>query len=126
MNDILIFCGTGLFAVFAISVIRELRKEFTVPVILTVCIVFLLYVVPKIGESVQFIREISSCLEQSHASVLLRALGITYLTGTSCEICKSAGEPAVGGYIELAGKVLMMTAAAPVLTGLLEMVMGLV
>ncbi len=121
MNDVLTCCGTGLFAVFAISGMRELRKEYTVPVILTVCIVFFLYVVPKIGESVQFIREISSYLEQSHASVLLRALGITYLSGTSGEICKSAGEPAVGGYIELAGRIEIMLLCIPLFRELTEL-----
>ena len=121
MNDVLIFCGTGLFALFAVSVIRELRKEYTIPVILTVCIVFFLYNVPKIGEAVQFIREIAVYLEHSRAKILLRALGITYLTGTSSEICKSAGEPAIGNYIELAGRIEILLLCIPLFRELAEL-----
>ncbi len=121
MNDVLIFCGTGLFALFAVSVIRELRKEYTIPVILTVCIVFFLYIVPKIGEAVQFIREIAVYLEHSRAKILLRALGITYLTGTSSEICKSAGEPAIGNYIELAGRIEILLLCIPLFRELAEL-----
>ncbi len=121
MNDVLIVCGTGLLALFAISVIRELRKEYTIPVILTICIVFFLYVMPKIGEAVQFIQEISVHLDNSHAEILLRALGITYLTGTSSEICKSAGEPTVGNYIELAGRIEILLLCIPLFRELTEL-----
>lgn len=121
MTDVLTFCGAGLFAVFAISVIRELRKEYTVSVVLTVCVVFLLHILPKIGESVQFVREISVHLEDSHADVILRALGVTYLTGTASEICRSAGETAVGGYIELAGRVEIMLLCIPLFRELTEL-----
>ena len=121
MNDVLIFCGTGLFALFAVSVIRELRIEYTIPVILTVCIFFFLYIVPKIGEAVQFIREIAVYLEHSRAKILLRALGITYLTGTSSEICTSAGDPAIGNYIELAGRIEILLLCIPLFRELAEL-----
>lgn len=121
MTDVLAFCGAGLFAVFAISVIRELRKEYTVSVVLAVCVIFFLYVLPKIGESVQFVREISAYLETSHVDVILRALGVTYLTGTASEICKSAGEAVVGGYIELAGRVEIMLLCIPLFRELTEL-----
>lgn len=121
MTDALVFCGTGLFAVFVIAVLRELRKEYTSAVVLTVCILYFLYIIPKIGESVEFIREISVYLEDSHADVILRALGITYLTGTSCEICKSAGETAIGGYIELAGRIEIILLCIPLFRELTEL-----
>lgn len=121
MTDVLTFCGAGLFAVFAVSVIRELRKEYTVSVILAVCVIFLLHILPKIGESVQFVREISANLEGTHADVILRALGITYLTGTAGEICRSAGESTVGGYIELAGRIEIMLLCIPLFRELTEL-----
>ncbi len=59
-------------------------------------------------------------------AVVLKVIGIAYLTQFSAQLCADAGEGAIAAKIELAGKILMMTAAAPVLTGLLETVMGLV
>ena len=121
MTDLLVFCGTGLLAVFAISILRELRKENTLYILLTLCIISFLYILPKISESLQFIREISVYLENSHADLILRVLAITYLTGTSCEICKSAGEAAVGGYIELAGKIEIILLCIPLFRELTEL-----
>ncbi len=59
-------------------------------------------------------------------AVVLKVIGIAYLTQFGAQLCADAGESAVAAKIELAGKILMMTAAAPVLTGLLDMVIGLV
>ena len=63
---------------------------------------------------------------EGYFGIVLKVIGIAYLTQFGSQLCADAGENAVATKIELAGKVLMMTAAAPALTGLLEMVMGLV
>jgi len=63
---------------------------------------------------------------EGYFAIVLKVIGIAYLTQFGSQLCADAGESAIASKIELAGKVLMMTAAAPVLTGLLEMVMGLV
>lgn len=59
-------------------------------------------------------------------AVVLKIIGIAYLTQFGAQLCADAGEGAIAAKIEMAGKLLMMTAAAPVLTGLLELVLGLV
>ena len=63
---------------------------------------------------------------EGYFAIVLKVIGIAYLTQFGSQLCADAGESAIASKIELAGKVLMMTAAAPVLTGMLEMVMGLV
>lgn len=63
---------------------------------------------------------------EDYFGIVLKVIGIAYLTQFGAQLCADAGESAIASKIELAGKVLMMTVAAPVLTGLLEMVMGLV
>lgn len=54
-------------------------------------------------------------------------VGIAYLTQFGAQLWRRCGRGnGFAAKIELAGKILMMTAAAPVLIGLLELVMGLV
>ncbi len=113
MTDLLAVCGTGILAVFSIAIIRELKKEYIPVILLTVCILFSLYLLPKINESIEFIRELSVYLENTHADKLLRALGITYLTCTASDLCRSAGEPAVGNSIELAGRIELLLLCLP-------------
>ena len=59
-------------------------------------------------------------------AIVLKVIGIAYLTQFGAQLCADAGEGAIAAKIELAGKLMMMTAAAPVLTGLLELILGLV
>ena len=121
MTDLLIVCGTGIFAVFSIIIIRELKKEYIPAMLLTVCILFSLYILPKISESLEFIRELSVYLENTYADKILRALGITYLTCTASDLCKSAGEPTVGTYIELAGRIELLLLCIPLFRELTEL-----
>lgn len=58
-------------------------------------------------------------------AVVLKVIGIAYLTQFGAQLCTDAGETAIGSKIELAGKILMLAAAMPVLTALLDMVMNL-
>ena len=65
-------------------------------------------------------------VSEGYFSIVLKVIGIAYLTQFGAQLCADAGEGAIAAKIQLAGKVMMMAAAAPVLMGLLEMVMGLV
>ena len=58
-------------------------------------------------------------------AVVMKVIGIAYLTQFGSQLCADAGETAIGSKIELAGKLLMMAAAMPVLTALLDMVLNL-
>ena len=63
---------------------------------------------------------------EGYFTVVLKVIGIAYLAQFGTQVCIDAGESAIAGKVELAGKVLIMATSAPVLTGLLELVMSLV
>ena len=90
-------------------------------------VIFLMLCVP-LGNLLSLLKETAeqAGVGEGYFGIVLKVIGIAYLTQFGSQLCADAGENAVAAKIELAGKVLMMTAAAPVLTGLLEMVMGLV
>lgn len=58
--------------------------------------------------------------------IVLKVIGIAYLAQFGAQICADAGEGAIAAKVELAGKILIMAASAPVLTALLELVMDLI
>ena len=123
MGDILVVCGLGIFAVFTVCMIREIRRELTVPLILTVCVVFLCSIIPKIEPAVSLIGEFSAVADGEYIGCVLRALGITYITSVSSDICKSAGESAVAGYVETAGRAEIILLCIPLMRELLGVVM---
>ena len=89
--------------------------------------IFLMLCSP-LGELISLLRETAeqAGVGEGYFGIVLKVIGIAYLTQFGAQLCVDAGESAIAAKIEMAGKVLMMTAAAPVLTGLLETVIGLV
>lgn len=120
MNEIYTICGAGICAVFAISVIRELKRDYAVWVVLAVCVVFTVYLIPRLDDAVAFMRELSAYLENTHADHVIRALGVTYLTSCAGDICRSAGEASIAGYIEQAGRIEIILLCIPLFRELAE------
>lgn len=108
-----------------------LKKESPQIAMLTAAVtgilIFLMLCAP-LGNLISLLKETAeqAGVGEGYFSIVLKVIGIAYLTQFGSQLCADAGENSVAAKIELAGKVLMMTAAAPVLTGLLEMVMNLV
>lgn len=66
-----------------------------------------------------------SGIKAEYISIILKVTGIAYITQIGSEICKDAGESAIGTKIEIAGKVLIAAACLPLVTTLFGTVMDL-
>lgn len=113
--------------VFAILLKKENPQMALLVSATTGILIFLLLCVP-LGNLIALLRQTAerAGVGEGYFIIVLKVIGIAYLTQFGAQLCADAGEGAIAAKIELAGKILMMTAAAPVLTGLLELVMGLV
>ncbi|MCI5678809.1 MAG: stage III sporulation protein AD [Bacteroidales bacterium] len=113
--------------VFAVLLKKENPQIAMLVAAITGILIFGMICLP-LGNLFALLRETAeqAGVGSGYFAVVLKVIGIAYLTQFGAQLCADAGEGAVAAKIELAGKILMMTAAAPVLTGLLEMVMGLV
>ena len=57
--------------------------------------------------------------------VMIKVLAVAYITDLTAQLCKDAGEGAIGSKVELAGKVIIFAVSMPVLTAILEMISSL-
>ena len=122
-GELMRICGIGLLAAFAMVILRELRKEYSTAILLGMSVAVLLTVIPKIGEAVGFLRELEECVNTDYVGVILRGVGVTYLTGTACEICKSVGEAGIAGTIETVGRAELLMMCIPLFRELVGMAM---
>ena len=113
--------------IFSVLLKKENPQIAMLVAVVTGILIFLMLCAP-LGNLLALLRKTAeqAGVGEGYFSVVLKVIGIAYLTQFGAQLCADAGEGAIASKIELAGKVLMMTVAAPVLTGLLEMVMGLV
>ena len=105
--------GLCLCGAAAIFIIKELKREYVPAVTLGVGITVILAFMPRLAETVEMIKNASEHIDTEYAGVVLRALGVAYLTSTAAEISRSCGELSIGTYIETVGKIEILALAAP-------------
>ena len=59
-------------------------------------------------------------VNQDYAKILLKAVGICFICQFSSDICKDSGQSALAGKVELAGKILILISALPLIEKILE------
>ena len=85
-------------------------------------VVFLL-----LGQLEPIFSQMEEILQQAgigteYIAVLLKSLGICYITQLAADTCRDAGESAIASKMELAGKITVLTLAVPYFTGMLQTV----
>lgn len=107
--------GTAILAAVLALTLRQTQPVFAV--LLTVVSGGLLFVW-AISGAIPAVETLRSLLGRfsdhaPYADVLIKALGISLLTQMASEICRDAGETALAGRAELAGKVMLVLCGMP-------------
>ena len=116
--------GIGIVAVILSVMIKGYRPEISVGItIITVAILFMI-VSPQLKCVMVFFVVIAEKIgvEMQYIVVVIKVIGVAYLTQISAEICKDAGENAIGTKIEFGGKIVIIVLSTPVMYRLLEVV----
>lgn len=107
--------GISVTAAIAALVLRQTQPAFSL--VMTIAAGTLL-LVSAVSAGVPLIERIMALFEKTAVSgayidVLIKALGIGLLTQTAADVCRDAGETALAGKTEFAGKVLLLLCGLP-------------
>jgi stage III sporulation protein AD len=113
-------------AVFAV-LLRETRPEMALMLALGFGVLVFILVLSKMGEIITVFRDLTqkAQVDEFYFITLLKILGIAYIAEFGAQICRDAGEGTIASKIEMAGKVLILLLALPILTAVLEVVVRL-
>jgi stage III sporulation protein AD len=67
----------------------------------------------------------NASINMVYVQTILKIIGIAYIAEFGAQIAKDAGQGAMASKIELAGKVLIMIMAIPIISVIIETVIGL-
>jgi stage III sporulation protein AD len=125
--DILQIAGLCILTVIIIAVLKEQRPELAVQISILTGIVIFLLVAGKISAVIDLLSKYTTrfSIDPFYINILLKIIGIAYIAEFSAEICRDAGETSIASRIELAGKVMIIVLAAPLVTSLLELVISI-
>ena len=128
METLLKICAIGIAALIIISIVKTYKPEFTVEVTLCAGMILLYFIIDSLKYGFGFIADIYEDLSygKEYFPIILKVLGIAYITEFAAAICQDAGEKSIASKVELAGKIAIFFAATPVFTSLLDLLNSLI
>ena len=65
-------------------------------------------------------------VDMEYLALLMKMIGVTYLSEFASSLCRDAGYSAVAGQIELVGKLTILTIGMPIVMALFELMVAMV
>ncbi len=125
MIKIIFVALTGVFASLSLKRVNS-NLCFAVAVVTGVVIISMLYV--DMNNLVQVFNIFKSGygVSDDHIKLLIKVLGISYVTQFASGIAEECGEKFIAKKIEFAGKMFIITLSVPILLNLMNTILGLV
>ena len=109
------------------ALLRQQKPEMRTAAALAVGLAALFLSLDGLGAGVDMLRRLSgeAGLKGESPLLLIRATGVALIAEFASQLCRDAGESALAGRVELAGRAALMGMTAPLLTGLLQRIEGI-
>ncbi|MEC0124221.1 stage III sporulation protein AD [Paenibacillus pabuli] len=125
--EIIQVVGLALIATVLILVIKEQKPMFAFLIAAATGIVIFMMLIGKIGAVIEVLKRLAenSGMESIYLKTVLKIIGIAYIAEFGAQIVRDAGQESIASKIELAGKVLILVLAIPIISIIIETVMKL-
>lgn len=111
----------GLMAVFLALKLKTIHSEYALLTGIAACIVIFGFSVTKlevIFSGIETIRQYLT-VNGAYIGIILKVVGIAYISEFSANLCKDAGYGGIASQIEMFGKLSILVMSLPILTTLL-------
>ncbi|MBP2633783.1 MAG: stage sporulation protein [Firmicutes bacterium] len=125
--EIIKIVGIGFIVTMLVLMMKKDRPEFAIQLSLTLTIVIFLIILNKVQVVLQLFYDLAekANISMMYLNTLLKIIGIAYITEFGAQVCKDAGEGAIAGKIEFAGKVMVMVMAIPIIALVIDTIVKL-
>jgi stage III sporulation protein AD len=125
--EIIQIVGLGLSATILALVLKGKSPQIAFLLSLLVGVFIFIFLLDRITLVIAMLERLSvqAGVEMIFLQTILKIIGIAYIAEFAAQIAKDAGEGAIAGKIELAGKILILVLALPIVQRVVETVMNL-
>lgn len=125
--EIVQIVGLGLIAAILALVVKEQKPMFAFLITTFAGVIIFLFLIGKIDAVIQVLEELAerSGIQPVYLKTILKIIGIAYIAEFGAQVVRDAGQDGIASKIELAGKVLIMVMAIPIISVIIETVMKL-
>ena len=124
--DIVRIAALGIVGALLGILLKGQKKEYELFVTLGVSLCIFYFIISKLELVLAVINWMQEYVEldTGYIAILVKMIGITYVSEFSANLCRDAGYQAVAGQIEMFGKLSILVISMPVLLVLLETLEG--
>ncbi|WP_186578092.1 stage III sporulation protein AD [Aquibacillus kalidii] len=126
--DMLQIVSLGIVASLLVVVVKEQKPSFAFFLILLTGITIFVIVIEYITEIIGLIEYlgVKANVNGMYIETILQIIGIAYIAEFGAHMVRDAGLSSVAAKIELAGKVLILVLAVPILKAVIETIIGFI
>ena len=112
----------GVMAAVLAIIFKKGKEEYSLYLSIAACFLILLWGISKLEVILDAIDGLQGYihLNKSYIGILIKIIGITYVTEISASLCKDSGYNAIGEQIELVGKLAILAISMPIMLAILE------
>jgi stage III sporulation protein AD len=120
--------GLALTGLTALLILRSYKPDWAPLIRLAVAVIFLGITLTMVATVLDYVQELTSAtgaLSEETWPLLLKALGIAFLTETAASLCRDSGEAGLAGWVETAGRLEILLLSFPLIRTVLDAVTAL-
>jgi stage III sporulation protein AD len=120
--------GFALVVTVLLVALRQQRPDMAIMLSLAAAVLILFFLVDQIWQAIALLQELASRagVRDAYVRVLLRVMGIAYLAELGSQVCRDAGEGTMATKVEMAGKIVILVLAVPIVRALAEAILTLI
>lgn len=117
--------GLAIVSVVLLLVVRQQRPEIAVLLALVVGLAVFFLVAQRLVAILDFLRDLASRarVDSLYLNTILKIVGIAYIAEIGAQVCRDAEDTTIASKVELAGKVLILVLAMPIVMAILETIL---
>jgi len=125
--DIAQIVAIGLVSTILALTVKKQSPEMAIIISIAASILIFVVIFPRLTAVISVLQSISERIDtrSNYIDVVLRIIGISYIAEFGSEICKDAGQTSLASKIDLGGKIIIMTIAAPIILSLIDVILSI-
>lgn len=114
--------GLAIIVTVLGAVLKQIKPEIAVQLSILAGVIIFLLVMDKIKVILELLEKLAdqANISSYYLLIVLKIVGVAYLTEFGSQICRDAGENALATKVEIAAKIFVVILAIPIISAIME------
>ncbi len=126
--EVIKIVGVSIFSVIMIIILKNYRPEMALVLSIITGIGIMLYAISKMSSVINVLNDLvsKSGVNKEFLLIIIKVIGIAYIVEFGKNVCIDAGQSSIATKLEMAGKVVIVVLTIPLVSSLVNVLVGLV